>query len=136
MFMRKKRSGNGMLMGTLIGGVIGATGALLLAPKKGEELRQDIRKQFEQSEQGKNVSHMLLEMGSEWTADLFDEMNSTDKTSEKQDNQHQNQNDHYKKNEQSSANNTEQDGGDIGKLIHEVVEDESLENDDTMTKGE
>jgi gas vesicle protein len=37
-----KNSSKNFLMGTVIGGVIGAFSALLLAPKSGKELRQDI----------------------------------------------------------------------------------------------
>lgn len=33
----------GLILGTIIGGTIGAITALLLAPKSGAELRQDIR---------------------------------------------------------------------------------------------
>lgn len=125
LFMRKRRSGNTMLVGTLIGGVIGATGALLLAPKKGQELRQDIMKQFDQTErEGGKISHMLLEMGSEWTADLFDD----------------NKGEQTESNSQSTSENENQqeqhsnDGGDIGHLIQEVVEDGSNEDQTNNTK--
>ncbi|BBI35297.1 YtxH domain-containing protein [Cohnella abietis] len=37
---------NGTLKGVLIGGVIGAAAALLLAPKSGRELRGDIRDRY------------------------------------------------------------------------------------------
>ncbi|WP_239618488.1 YtxH domain-containing protein [Cohnella mopanensis] len=36
----------GTIKGALIGGVIGATAALLLAPKSGRELRSDIRDKY------------------------------------------------------------------------------------------
>ncbi|WP_238357675.1 YtxH domain-containing protein [Cohnella zeiphila] len=38
-----------MLKGVLVGGAVGAAAALLLAPKSGRELRQDIRDKYRQT---------------------------------------------------------------------------------------
>lgn len=45
--MPKENSGNGMLVGTIVGTAVGAVGALLLAPKSGEKLREDISNKFQ-----------------------------------------------------------------------------------------
>src|SRR5690625_1105659 len=59
------------LIGTLIGSIIGASAALLLAPKSGKELRQDINqgatKVKEKAVEWKDVAY---EKGSEWTHQL------------------------------------------------------------------
>ncbi|QPC47260.1 YtxH domain-containing protein [Mangrovibacillus cuniculi] len=45
----QEQTSNGFLVGTIIGGVVGAVTALFLAPKPGKELRNDL------TEQAKNV---------------------------------------------------------------------------------
>jgi|SRR5690625_1574342 len=59
------------LIGTLIGSIIGASAALLLAPKSGKELRQDINqgasKVKDKAIEWKDVAY---EKGSEWTQQL------------------------------------------------------------------
>ncbi|ARK30165.1 YtxH domain-containing protein [Halalkalibacter krulwichiae] len=45
-------------LGTVVGGVVGATAALLTAPKSGEELREDISNQLIE---GKNKTEQLSE---------------------------------------------------------------------------
>lgn len=45
--MPKENTCNGMLMGTMIGGAIGAVAALLLAPKSGVQLREDLSSKFQ-----------------------------------------------------------------------------------------
>ena len=42
---KEKSSTGGFLLGALIGGLVGATAALLLAPKSGKELRGDLNQQ-------------------------------------------------------------------------------------------
>lgn len=39
----------GLVKGAIIGGAVGAAAALLLAPKSGRELRQDIRSKYNQA---------------------------------------------------------------------------------------
>ncbi|WP_409345563.1 YtxH domain-containing protein [Paenibacillus sp. MBLB4367] len=43
--MANKTNGKSFLIGTVVGGVVGAAAALLLAPKSGRELRADIAEQ-------------------------------------------------------------------------------------------
>ncbi|GKU76300.1 YtxH domain-containing protein [Paenibacillus sp. L3-i20] len=45
--MSKQSGGNGILIGAVVGGVIGAATALLLAPKSGERLRADLSNQIQ-----------------------------------------------------------------------------------------
>lgn len=40
--MTQQKTSNGLLLGALIGGAVGAISALLLAPKSGAELRDDL----------------------------------------------------------------------------------------------
>lgn len=40
--MSQQQSGNGVLLGAIVGGAIGAVSALLLAPKTGAQLREDL----------------------------------------------------------------------------------------------
>lgn len=42
-----KRKGKGFIAGIIVGGVVGALGALLTAPKPGRELRRDLSEQFD-----------------------------------------------------------------------------------------
>lgn len=45
--MPKENTGNGILLGTIIGSTVGAVAALLLAPKSGVKLREDISSKFQ-----------------------------------------------------------------------------------------
>lgn len=63
----QEQTSNGFLVGTIIGGVVGAVTALFLAPKPGKELRNDL------TEQAKNVkerselwSEQVKEKGTEF----------------------------------------------------------------------
>ncbi|MEB1809875.1 MAG: YtxH domain-containing protein [Bacillaceae bacterium] len=98
---KKSNLGPGFVIGTLIGGMIGATSALLLTPKRGEEMRQDLfEKMNVTSSQDKPLSHMILEMGSEWAQDLFE----IDE-------------------EQGNLQQEDQGGGDAGYVVHSMLED-------------
>ncbi len=44
------------LIGTLVGGIVGATTALFLAPKSGKELRSDISEQAYNAKEKKQLS--------------------------------------------------------------------------------
>jgi gas vesicle protein len=44
--MSSETKSNGLLLGTLIGGAVGAVSALLLAPKTGEKLREDLSNKY------------------------------------------------------------------------------------------
>ncbi|WP_216828169.1 YtxH domain-containing protein [Alkalihalobacterium elongatum] len=94
----KNNIGPGFVIGALFGGMIGAASALLLAPKKGEEIRQDLIEKLNITPQeDKPLSHMILEMGSEWAQDLF---------------------------EIDETNNQEEDqgGGEVGYVVHNLLD--------------
>lgn len=44
--MAKETKRSGLMLGTIIGGVVGVASALLFAPKKGVELREDISNKY------------------------------------------------------------------------------------------
>ncbi|WP_110112117.1 YtxH domain-containing protein [Bacillus sp. CGMCC 1.16541] len=59
-------SGKSLLVGTLVGSVLGATTALLVAPKSGKELRADIQKQSSQAiEKTSQVKETVVEKSQE-----------------------------------------------------------------------
>jgi gas vesicle protein len=45
-YMSSETKSSGLLLGTLIGGAVGAVSALLLAPKTGEKLREDLGNKY------------------------------------------------------------------------------------------
>jgi len=74
----------GTIKGALIGGVIGAAAALLLAPKSGKELRGDIRERYASmqnrtkellSEAGNKTQEMAKQVGQK-TSDIVDKTRS------------------------------------------------------------
>ncbi|WP_433743761.1 YtxH domain-containing protein [Falsibacillus pallidus] len=57
------------LIGALIGGIVGATTALFLAPKSGKELRDDLNIQAMQlKEKSSQFKDTAVEKGNEWAA--------------------------------------------------------------------
>lgn len=61
-------NGKDFLIGTLIGGMIGAAAALLLAPKKGSELRRDLSEQAHQvSERTHELADTVGRKSHEWS---------------------------------------------------------------------
>ncbi|MBB6452143.1 gas vesicle protein [Salirhabdus euzebyi] len=55
------------LLGTLLGGIVGASVALLLAPKSGRELREDINHRAQNvRERAEDWKDIAYEKGSEW----------------------------------------------------------------------
>ena len=75
------KSGGGLAKGLLVGGVIGAAAALLLAPKPGRELRADLANRYQDmQEKTKNaVSTMrdkarsVVRQAEEKTADMLEQ---------------------------------------------------------------
>lgn len=61
------RKSGGMLTGAVIGGIVGAAAALLFAPKKGSELRQDIA---DKSRQLKDKTQAVMQNVSEKAQDI------------------------------------------------------------------
>lgn len=64
--MSKKNSG--FLLGAIIGGAIAATTALLLAPKSGDKMREDLLNQLDEASEGKASDYLKYaqEKGSEF----------------------------------------------------------------------
>ncbi|WP_168119690.1 YtxH domain-containing protein [Paenibacillus sp. HB172176] len=56
--MAKQTNGNGMVLGAVIGGIVGAAAALLLAPKSGKQMREDLGGQIQ------NISHKTKDIAS------------------------------------------------------------------------
>jgi gas vesicle protein len=62
-------SGKDFLLGAVIGGIIGATTALLLAPKQGKELREDLNRQYSVAkDKAQDWSAIAKEKSSEWAS--------------------------------------------------------------------
>ncbi|OLO40695.1 hypothetical protein BTR23_04245 [Alkalihalophilus pseudofirmus] len=99
--MAKRNSkGPGLVIGTLVGAMIGATGALLLAPKRGEEVRKDLVERLNITPtENKPLSHMILEMGSEWEYDFFEDDEN-----------------------QTSSVQEDQGGGDVGYVVNDMLD--------------
>jgi gas vesicle protein len=79
MFKRSHSSLQSLLIGTLIGGTVGATLALLFAPQKGKKLRRDIAARIDDlssdaysfAKRAKKTSAQLLEEGLESGGELL-----------------------------------------------------------------
>ncbi|WP_088104918.1 YtxH domain-containing protein [Halalkalibacter urbisdiaboli] len=79
MFERRRTSSRGYLIGTVIGGLIGAAGALLFAPEKGAVMRKQVAERFNQNNNAHKptMSQTLLELGEEWSEDVEEIMKRT-----------------------------------------------------------
>jgi gas vesicle protein len=65
--MAKQSNGKNFLIGTVVGGVVGAVTALLFAPKSGRELRADIAEQAQViGEKTQEVAKSVGAQTSEW----------------------------------------------------------------------
>jgi gas vesicle protein len=63
----EKINSKDFLIGTLVGGIVGATSALLFAPKSGRDLRDNIQLQASQVlEKTNNLSHVAKEKSNEF----------------------------------------------------------------------
>ncbi len=66
---KSNRSGKSFLLGAVVGGVVGAITALLLAPKSGKEMRSDLNEQAATlKERSLELKDTAVERGSEWIA--------------------------------------------------------------------
>ncbi|WP_152394428.1 YtxH domain-containing protein [Paenibacillus guangzhouensis] len=73
--MSEKRKS--FLLGALVGSVVGSVAALLLAPKSGRELRQDIKEGAHQvTEKTTNVIKQVGEQTSSWVEAAKDKVNN------------------------------------------------------------
>lgn len=69
------KSGNGFIIGAMLGAALGAVGGILFAPKKGEETRKELKSKFDEmnsqpggvvgglQEKGKEVAEQVKEFG-------------------------------------------------------------------------
>jgi len=72
--MQKENTGNGMLLGTIVGGAIGAAAALLFAPKSGAKLRQEISEGFHAfCDKTKDIASTVSESTKELVANVKEE---------------------------------------------------------------
>ncbi|TES55848.1 YtxH domain-containing protein [Halalkalibacterium halodurans] len=105
MFQRRRNSSmNGMFVGALLGGVVGAASALLFAPERGEVTRKNMIKQLDGLRQGK-VTATMMEIGNEWSDDLAQTLKG-------------------QKGRHSRRPRENQEDNQIGEMIREVVENE------------
>lgn len=69
------------LIGTLIGGIVGASAALLLAPKSGKELRHDISEQAQiAKDKTTQLTNNALEKGNAWASTAKEKSSNIIKT--------------------------------------------------------
>lgn len=62
-----KKSSKNFLLGAVVGGIVGAVTALLLAPKSGKEMRSDLNEQAHVlKERSLELKDTAVERGSEW----------------------------------------------------------------------
>ncbi|QHE50950.1 YtxH domain-containing protein [Pontibacillus sp. HMF3514] len=84
----KATSKRGIVTGTIIGSVVGATASLLLAPKGGKELRQDLSQQSKVAlDKGKDLKDRTSEKSKKFLnpCDSNEEKNEYKKTQDVQD---------------------------------------------------
>lgn len=113
------------LIGALIGGIVGATTALFLAPKSGKELRSDINEQaIVLKEKTEQLRETAKTKGTELAAVAKDKTNALTQTVSKQSTEFVNK----VKNLRLGANSEEQ--AEEGQL----VEDDSIVNEDDIQK--
>ncbi|CAG9622119.1 YtxH domain-containing protein [Sutcliffiella rhizosphaerae] len=101
------------LIGTLIGGIVGATTALFLAPKSGRELREDITDQANQlKEKTDNWKAQATEFSNELAESAKDKTNQLTKAISDQTQQVMDKVKHLREN-----------NGDVSKELQEQVQD-------------
>src|SRR5690606_30803580 len=72
-------------MGAIVGGIVGAVTALLLAPKSGKEMREDINEQAAVlKERSLQLKDTAVEKGSEWISIAKEKSSEIAKTVNKQ----------------------------------------------------
>ncbi|MGM0883115.1 MAG: YtxH domain-containing protein [Bacillota bacterium] len=72
--MPRENAGNGVLLGTLIGGAIGVVSALLLAPKSGAKLREDLSNKIQSiSQKTKDIATTVGQHTKDLAGNIKDE---------------------------------------------------------------
>lgn len=81
----KNKSSKSFIMGAIVGGIVGAVTALLLAPKSGKEMREDINEQAAAlKERSLQLKDTAVEKGSEWISIAKEKSSEIAKTVNKQ----------------------------------------------------
>src|SRR5690606_21414837 len=81
----QNKSCKGFIMGAIVGGIVGAVTALLLAPKSGKEMREDLNAQAEVlKERTLQLKDSAVEKGSEWISLAKEKSTELAKTVNKQ----------------------------------------------------
>lgn len=81
----QNKSCKGFIMGAIVGGIVGAVTALLLAPKSGKEMREDLNTQAEVlKERTLQLKDSAVEKGSEWISLAKEKSTELAKTVNKQ----------------------------------------------------
>lgn len=81
----KNKSSKSFIMGAIVGGVVGAVTALLLAPKSGKEMREDLNAQATVlKERSLQLKDTAVERGSEWISVAKEKSTELAKTVNKQ----------------------------------------------------
>ena len=81
----KNKSSKSFIMGAIVGGIVGAVTALLLAPKSGKEMREDINEQAAVlKERALQLKDTAVEKGSEWISIAKEKSSEIAKTVNKQ----------------------------------------------------
>lgn len=81
----KNKSSKSFIMGAIVGGIVGAVTALLLAPKSGKEMREDINEQAAVlKERSLQLKDTAVEKGSEWISIAKEKSSEIAKTVNKQ----------------------------------------------------
>jgi len=81
----QNKSSKSFIMGAIVGGIVGAVTALLLAPKSGKEMREDINEQAAVlKERSLQLKDTAVEKGSEWISIAKEKSSEIAKTVNKQ----------------------------------------------------
>ena len=122
------------LIGTLIGGIVGASAALLLAPKSGKELRSDISEQAQiAKEKTTAFTSNAYEKGNEWAQIAKDKSSGIAKTVQAQSQQVIGK---VKEVASKVKNNTAMEAGSTDDYDADVASELNLDNEQKVTATE
>ncbi|WP_197276358.1 YtxH domain-containing protein [Bacillus sp. JCM 19034] len=93
--MFQKRSNNGIITGSIIGGIVGAASVMMLTTDMGKQVVKKVKRAYP------TISNTLLELGDEWKEEVDDIV---------------------KQSKQQSTAKSKEESSDIGSLIQQVVE--------------
>lgn len=82
---KQNKSSKSFIVGAIVGGIVGAVTALLLAPKSGKEMREDLNAQAtELKKRSLQLKDTAVEKGSEWISVAKEKSTELAKTVNKQ----------------------------------------------------